>query len=885
MKRLQRSLRSQPKNAQLSSRIAALRAEIVAHGTSLEHSRWSALCDGLDSALHSRSTWSLFKSFLGTKPALAPTLAKALTQGTPSEVFDKLTSLYLPPPLTPSYPAYSGDPNPDLDRPFTLRELEAALAANASRSAPGEDTITYTTLRNLPDHSMEFLLQTFNNAWDSGCLPSAWTSSLISMIPKPGKPPSLSNLRPISLTSCVGKTLERMALTRLSDLIEAKDFFPHSLIGFRRRVCAQDMFLILQHTFLSPNPSQIHALVTVDVRKAFDGVCHDHILSQISSLDCGHRMYSYLRSFLSNRVARFRVDTHLSDPHPLTRGTPQGAVLSPILFNLAMTPLASQLAQIPDLHHIFYADDITLWCSSGSPGHVQDTLQRGLDLINSFLPTAGLSPAPEKSELLLLNYSSYQRSHNALISLHLSGSPIPVVPQCKVLGFPLHAAKNVQALHHAVRTCHSVTHLLRRVVTRRSGLHEAHACRVAHALALNKFLYFVPYVSFTHTQLNTLETALVGLYKAALNLPITTSTAKLFATGLFHPLRSLLSLHRDSQLARLSLTRQGQWLLAQAGISPIPVSSFTSPKSTPAPNLRILPLPSNMSPVLHAGRRHAAAQHHSPLFTTQGVAYTDASFIAPRGSCGYAIYHPHLPAPETHTSGPYLHPPDALSLEVLAIVHALQSFPSLPSLPEYTIYTDSQAAIRHIQNRTLPHSLQQEVERAVSALQPSTVFLRWVPGHSGIDGNELAHQLARDVFNRAPLIPWSGPSQDSGGLSLRRTIKEIYLQLRLDKRLYPPPHPSLTVPEARLLRHIQMNALVTPSRLFLYRYRSDPSCPNCPSTYADLSHCLFYCPTAQQSSSYPPPSLSITTWLDWLGAEGEEEQRRLAAQAVDMLGL
>ncbi|XP_037579407.1 mucin-5AC [Dermacentor silvarum] len=100
----------------------------------------------------------------GTKPALAPTLAKALTQGTPSEVFDNLTSLYLPPPLTTSYPAYSGDPNPDLDRPFTLRELEAALASNASRSAPGEDAITYTTLRNLPDHAKEFLLQTFNKA-------------------------------------------------------------------------------------------------------------------------------------------------------------------------------------------------------------------------------------------------------------------------------------------------------------------------------------------------------------------------------------------------------------------------------------------------------------------------------------------------------------------------------------------------------------------------------------------------------------------------------------------------------------------------------------------------------------------------------------------------
>ncbi|XP_075550105.1 DC-STAMP domain-containing protein 2 [Dermacentor variabilis] len=55
------------------------------------------------------------------------------------------------------------------------------------------------------------------------------------------------------------------------------------------------MFLILQHPFLSPNPSQIHALATVDVRKPFDGVCHDHILSQLSSLDCGNRMATQYR--------------------------------------------------------------------------------------------------------------------------------------------------------------------------------------------------------------------------------------------------------------------------------------------------------------------------------------------------------------------------------------------------------------------------------------------------------------------------------------------------------------------------------------------------------------------------------------------------------------
>nr|XP_054933264.1 uncharacterized protein LOC129387759 [Dermacentor andersoni] len=286
------------------------------------------------------------------------------------------------------------------------------------------------------------------------------------------------------------------------------------------------------------------------------------------------------------------------------------------------------------------------------------------------------------------------------------------------------------------------------------------------------------------------------------------------------------------------------------------------------PNLCILPLPSHMSPVLHAGRRHTAAQHHFPLFTTHGVAYTDASFIAPRGSCGYAIYHPHLPAPETHTSGPYLHPPYALSLEVLAIVHALQSFPSLPSLPEYTIYINSRAAIYHILNRTLPHLLQQEVERAVFALQPSTIFLRWVPGHSGIDGNELAYQLALDAFNRAPLILWSRPSEDSGTLPA----------LRYQGSLPPAPSQQVPLPSPSSITHcaggspsaahpsectgyalpasLSLSLRLLLSQLHLYLCRLIP-----------LRILLSSCSAIKFLSS---PSLSITTWLDWLGAEGEE---------------
>lgn len=48
-------------------------------------------------------------------------------------------------------------------------------------------------------------------------------------------------------------------------------------------------------------------------------------------------------------------------PHQLgTRGTPQGAVLPPLLFNLAMARLPPLLDAVPGVRYALYADDITL---------------------------------------------------------------------------------------------------------------------------------------------------------------------------------------------------------------------------------------------------------------------------------------------------------------------------------------------------------------------------------------------------------------------------------------------------------------------------------------------------------------------------------------------
>ena len=72
-------------------------------------------------------------------------------------------------------------------------------------------------LKHLPDTSLETLLNIFNYIWTTGKFPDDWQYVTIIPIPKPGKDPAEpNNYRPIALTSCLCKTLERMINKRLT---------------------------------------------------------------------------------------------------------------------------------------------------------------------------------------------------------------------------------------------------------------------------------------------------------------------------------------------------------------------------------------------------------------------------------------------------------------------------------------------------------------------------------------------------------------------------------------------------------------------------------------------------------------------------------------------
>lgn len=182
----------------------------------------------------------------------------------------------------------------------------------------------------------------------------------------------------------------------------------------------------------TPSSAQTTAILALDLKREFDNVAQDLILQNLAESDCGSCMHNYMRYFLHDRTASIGIGPHHSDTIRHTcRGTPQGSVLSPILFNIALARLPKQLDQIPDVAHAIYPDDITIWTTRGSDGAIQDRLQQAADFVKTFARQCSLTCTLRKSELVIIRACSITPPPQ--IVGHVDGVSVPQVE--RILGY------------------------------------------------------------------------------------------------------------------------------------------------------------------------------------------------------------------------------------------------------------------------------------------------------------------------------------------------------------------------------------------------------------------------------------------------------------------
>lgn len=126
----------------------------------------------------------------------------------------------------------------EIEEEFTKKELRKTMEMIRKNTAPGRDGIEYRILKLLPDMMQEILLDVYNRIWYGDKIPEEWREYQVIFIDKTGK----EKVRPIALSSCVAKLMERLVNERLVWWAEKEQKLTEDQNGFRRgRSCAENL--------------------------------------------------------------------------------------------------------------------------------------------------------------------------------------------------------------------------------------------------------------------------------------------------------------------------------------------------------------------------------------------------------------------------------------------------------------------------------------------------------------------------------------------------------------------------------------------------------------------------------------------------------------------
>ncbi|KAM7288108.1 hypothetical protein ISCGN_031798 [Ixodes scapularis] len=201
-----------------------------------------------------------------------------------------------------------------------------------------------------------------------------------------------------------------------------------------------------------------------------------------------------------------------------SRGTPQGAVLSPLLFNLALRGLPEALRAVPNVEHAIYADDITLWCREGSDAEIEEKLQAAADIVGEYVMRCGLKCAPEKSELLVFRNPRDKLVDH--IDVVIDGVRVPKPAEVRILGQLLQQGRgNKSTIDRLDAMTTQVCGMMRRIRNRRHGIKEKEAIQLVQAFIIARLTYGTPYLNLNKAEMQKLNVLIRRAYKNALGLP------------------------------------------------------------------------------------------------------------------------------------------------------------------------------------------------------------------------------------------------------------------------------------------------------------------------------------------------------------------------------
>ena len=792
-------------------------------------------------------------------------------------------------------------PDDTLDGSFQeITNWEMTVAINKMKvgKAAGPDNIPVSAIKEFTPIIVSILTKIANSSLRLGHYPKCFKEATCIVIPKPNKKSyrEASSYRPISLLNHLSKLIETVMTKRLQYELDTRKLIPSTHFGCRKGSGTDDALLYVTEFIQNAwKQKKVVTALALDAQGAFNNVIHEKLLEECRKVGLPKYLTRWIGCFLKDRKIRFKFSNYTSSTFALSKGSPQGSPISGPLYLIYNTAL---LKASREVIKVGYADDVLWMAAASTPKEARSLLESQLHEADDWSITHGTPLDIAKTQYVLFTKHPLKIDTSPL---HWGEREIAPTRAMKYLGLMLDSRLSYkQQTALMTKRGYGAGAAIGRLANTRGGmptrqflmLYKTHVCA---ATDYGGHVWINPY---KHGRaIRTLELLQNRMLRKALGAVRTTPIHMLhFDTAVLTPTERL-RMKAEAYMVR-TLTRSGDHPARNIVTSILrkPRKKFTSPLNAMVRNTPMLEglkemetivahpfvpwVPATLSFSRAEDKDQAKAQHTELCrqYHTSWHFYTDGSLAEGKVAAACVAKLPHKRewvrnSYRLGTNSLFTIYEAELVGVYLALMQVEREFipPHIPTPHTVFIHSDSLAVLSAIvqlqTTKTGQYLIKQvldKIERIkrMKGREGTIVQLNWIPGHTGIYGNELADRTANEGRTKCNHYTNIDFTLSTSYSAMRRRMRERYtapLKIEASKLSVIKSNTSKTsagkltaAKTAKLLNELPRATRCLATQLRTghfpttksYRYRfkliDSPKCRTC-GVDDSISHRVFIC--------------------------------------------
>lgn len=630
--------------------------------------------------------------------------------------------------------------------PLERQEFLEAVNSLKNNKASGLDGCSIKLVKLIIAKWPDMLYNWYKRLYQEGDIPEEWKNTkLVAVAKNKHKHPKVEDFRPIGISSAWAKIYEKIEVERINFWAKKEKILMKCQSGFIKGSSPKDAWDNINTFLYKRNEKGLitrKLIVKIDVKGAFDNVRPEDILDALVEYKYPAQSISNIAKYIMNRTNTLVLGEH-STCRPKYKGTVQGAIFSPIFFNILMAhklknyeKYVKELTMNRGLDFLMsiYADDIIIILERTEDG---DWYNDGINLLNSMtliiesmeknLKDLGLAVSKEKTQAIFWPNNAFSTRYDDTMNEMERG--FHITSTIKILGINITPGKssNKGAFDdHVLGKIAEGKRILLSLKNNRKGSMKWKRMMI-QSVVLQVVFYGSNFwsQSITDGTLDKLESFLwkCNRFVADLDKHVP-QKATTIITGLppAH-LELQKTIHMDL-MEKAGLLRDGKWI-------PPPPAKAALERFHPA----------NFPSFEYEGDFHLEADI-PPCTHKEAHIYTDATLSEESGGMAAVNYNQgkFILYKTTRWTNPF-------ELETMIIFLALKELHSLiaPDTERVVFLTDSKATVQALKNRKNDHHTVNGIRRLIESHNSNghrSLAIAWVKGHRDISGNQAADLMA-----------------------------------------------------------------------------------------------------------------------------------------------